>query len=67
MSPDTKRKTVTPLTDGCSNNCIAYSPAVFIPVTVSVSVLQHIIKLKRLRRLRLNYTGVIGNATAVVF
>jgi len=44
VSPDTSRETATPLTDGCNNH-----QAVSIRLTVSVSVLQDVIKIKRLR------------------
>jgi len=47
VNPDTSRETATPLTDGCNNNRI-----VCIRLTVSVSVLQDVIKIKRLRGIK---------------
>ena len=61
VSPDTSRETAAPLTGGCNNNGMV--PAAFcVRLTVSVSVLQDVIIIKRLRQGY--YTGFVGNATA---
>jgi len=45
VSPDTSRETATPLTDGCNNNRMVQ---LSIWPTVSVSIVQDAIKIKRL-------------------
>jgi len=47
MSPDTSRETATPLIKGY-NKLLSNGPAVFIQLTVSVSVLQHAVNIEGL-------------------
>jgi len=47
MSPDTSRETATPLIKGY-NKLLSHGPAVFIQLTVSVSVLQHAVNIEGL-------------------
>jgi len=50
VRPDTSTETATPLTDGCNNNRLVKFSAFNSLFLLSVSVLQDIIKTKRLGR-----------------